>query len=126
MTWPELYNINMSDIVQQLEARIIQNNIKDQQCKGESRGKCKAEKGSCIDREWTGAVLLGLIITPKRAALTQWPRSVHCSHRAEFKYWVAPLCGPQLRVQGFQIGSSPSTNNEERTSVSYRKVDLEY
>lgn len=77
-----------------------------------------SREGSCVDRQWTGAVFFGLIITQMRRLLTLWPLSLCCACRADFKYWVAPLCSLQLRVQKFQIGGSASARTLPSTDVN--------
>lgn len=86
-------------------AGLMEKNIKAKPHAVKGQWNVKQKKGSCVDGLWP----FGLIITQRRGLLAQWPLSVRCSHRAEFKYWVAPLCGPQLRLQRFQTGCSRST-----------------
>lgn len=69
----------------------------------------KQEKAVVQTGSKLGCVLWSNYNPEEEAAHTVASLSVRCSYRAEFKYWVAPLCGPQLRVQRFQIGYSAST-----------------
>lgn len=75
----------------------------------------KAENAVVTTGNEPGPRAPGLIIGRKRSHCSHSDLpSVCCIHRAVVKYWVAPLCGPQLPLQRRQVCYFPISDQKRR------------